>query len=190
MSDGGLLGHISKGPVHRRVDAYANSQQRQSFLTALQSTRDYLDILDRDAGLDPRSIQNLRRTWYSQDADGWWPWLQPIQPLIRQGLIETLELASRDPDTGATRNLPIDSYWLPVGDQVETIIAVSLQQQVIRLLLTPPPPGPPSTRQRTTPIPMWVVKNSGPQTVGNQTPEEVVVAVQGNIVTWRRKELP
>jgi len=188
MSDEGVLGHISKGPVHTRVDAHANSNQRQSLLAALQSTRDYLDILENDAGVSPRYIQYLRRTWYNQGAGGWWPWLQPLQPLVRQGLIEAIDLASRDPDTGAARNLPIDSYWMPVGDQVETIIAVSVQQQVIRLLLTPP--SPPPTRNRGTRVPIWVVKNSGPQTVGNQTVDEVVVAVQGNIVTWRRKEFP
>ena len=188
MAEEGTIGHISKGHVHRMVDTYANSNQRQSFLTALQSTRDYLDILGHDTGVDPRYIQNLRRTWYNPGADGWWPWLQPIQPLVRQGLIAAIELASRDPDTGAVRNLPIDSYWMPIGDQVETVIAVSMQQQVIRLLLTPP--SPPPTRNRNALQPIWTVKNSGPQTVGNQTLEEVVVAVQGNIVTWQRKEFP
>jgi hypothetical protein len=185
MGDEGSLGHISKGPVHTRIDAYANSNQRQSFLTALQSTRDYLDILENDAGVNPRYIQYLRRTWYSQGANGWWPWLQPIQPLVRQGLIQAIDLASRDPDTGAARTLPIDSYWMPGVNQVATLIAVSAQQ-VTRLLLTPE--SPPPTRNRSTRVPIWVVKNSGPQTVGNQTLEEIVVAVQGNIATWRRKE--
>ena len=93
MGDEGSLGHIVKGPVHTRVDIYANSVHRQSFLTALQSTRDYLDILEQDAQVEPRLIESLRRTWYNLSASGWWPWLQPIQPLIRQGLIQALELA-------------------------------------------------------------------------------------------------
>jgi hypothetical protein len=189
MGDEGSLGHIVKGPVHTQVDVYANSQQRQHFLTALQSTRDYLDILETDARVDLRLIEYLRRTWYNLSASGWWPWLQPIQPLIRQGLIQALELANRDPDTGEERTpfLPIESYWMPDGDQVETLIVVSTQQ-VTRILLTPP--SPPPFRYRGTPVPIWNVRRSGPQIVGNETLEEIVVAVKDDIVTWRRKEFP
>jgi hypothetical protein len=184
MSEG-ICAHIGKGIVHKMVDTYANSNQRQSFLAALQSTRDYLDILRNDVGVSAGQIRYLHDTWYNQGTGGWWPWLQPIQPIIRQGLIAAIDLASRNPDTGAARNFPIDSYWIPVGDQVETIVAVS-PQQVTRLLLTPP--SLPSTQNRNTRMPIWVVRNSGVQTMGNQTLEEVVVAMQGNIVTWRRKE--
>ena len=189
MGDEGSLGHIVKGPVHTQVDVYANSPQRPHFLTALQSTRDYLDILGTDAQVEPRLIEYLRRTWYNLSASGWWPWLQPIQPLIRRGLIQALELASRDPDTGEERKLPlpIESYWMPDGNQVETVIVVSAQQ-VTRILLTPP--SPPPMYRRNTPVAIWNVRRSGPQTVGNETLEEIVVAVYEDIATWRRKEFP
>ena len=121
-------------------------------------TIDYLEILQRHA---PRLTQfsppppfspvnlidYLHDAWYTpSDApepkqprirglNGFWPREHhPMEPVIRQGLIAAIELATE-------RNLPLDSYWIDTGDSVETIILCNAQQ-VTRIIMTPPSPPP------------------------------------------------
>jgi hypothetical protein len=193
MGDG-IQGHISKGPIHTKVDAVLNRQdqpggpfvRRAAFLAALMKAAtaiDYLALIESEANVDPADVNYLRATWYSTGPNGWWPALQPIYPILQQGLIKTIQEAGDQ--------LLIDSYWLPGlgASGVEVIVARS-PRQVTRLIVTPPSPG--SMRTRHTNVPMWVVKGrSGAQEhPGFATGDEVVEAVSGNVLTWRRRELP
>lgn len=190
MGDG-IKGHISKGPVHTKVDAALNRQdqpggpfvRRAAFLAALmkaQTAADYLALIKGEANVEQTHVDYLRNKWY--DAAGWWPALQPIYPILQQGLIKTIQEAGDQ--------LLIDSYWLPGlgATGVEVIVARS-PRQVTRLIITPPSQGPMSPRH--TPAPMWVVKGrTGAEQPGNVTDDEVVESVTANVVTWRRRELP
>lgn len=79
----------------------------------------------------------LQDSWFNE-ATGWWPAFQPIEPIyalgLIQGLRESLSVSSPQP-------LPIDSYWIIGHDKVELINLVS-KQQVTLLIATPTPPEP------------------------------------------------
>jgi hypothetical protein len=121
-------------------------------------TGDYLNILRRHAPQleevnDPllgpvRLLDYLHDAWYNPkdqpdkpfrfkrfDVNGFWPLEHhPTEPVIRQGLIAALELATE-------KQLPLDSYWVATGDRVETLVLCT-PQQITRLLMTPPGPAP------------------------------------------------
>jgi hypothetical protein len=152
-------GYLAKGAIHKKVDPLVggrnNLERRQALLTALKDwSRDYIQILMEYTGLTRAEADYLRKTWYNPRG-GWWPEHQPIEPIIRQSLITAIELA-------AERNLPLDSYWLAVGDQFQVIVACS-DHQVTRLILTPPAPEAAADRTRlTAEMAIWVIKHSAP----------------------------
>lgn len=191
MGDG-IVGHISKGPVHTKVDALVNHKdggrfdRRAAFLDALVNqahTSDlYLQILRTQADLAEKHSNYLRDTWYNTSTKEWWPSLQPIYPVLRQGLIKAVQEAGQD--------LLLDSYWAPcAGDNVIETLIVKSAVQVTRIIVTPVSPR--WLTARTTPAPMWVVKQktSAIEVVGHGPHDEVVEAAHGNVLTWRRREL-
>jgi hypothetical protein len=123
-------------------------------------TIDYLEILQRHAPqlaqFNPpphpkfpdtvNLLAYLHDAWYNPSDEpkprqpllglnGFWPREHhPTEPVIRQGLIAAIELATE-------RNLPLDSYWMNTSDRVETIILCNAQQ-VTRIIMTPPGPPP------------------------------------------------
>ena len=192
MGDG-IVGHISKGPIHAKVDALVNHRdakgqfdQRATFLDALinraNTPEDYLRILQTQAHVTPDEASYLGLRWYNTGKDGFFPQVQPIYGVIRQGLIKALQEAGQ--------HLALDSYWVAVaGDSVFETIVVKSAVQVTRLIVTPISPRTPRTRSK--PAPMWVVKRktSASEVRGFGPDDEVVESVQGDVVTWQRLEL-
>jgi hypothetical protein len=188
MSEG-VLGHISKGIIHQKVDALVNEKntagqfhKRGAFLAAVKTAatpQAYLTILRNQAGVTQLESIYLRDTWYEEGVEGFWPWLQPIYDILHRGLVKALEEAGQ--------NLPLDSYWVPAGDQVEVVVARSAQQ-VTRIILTPP--SPPPTMNRPTKVPLWVVRRGSAQdAVGRETFGEIVETVDGTVITAQVKEM-
>ncbi len=175
--EGGIYSKISKGPVHVAMDEQLNHRdarghfdRRAIILAALKdSTQDYIGIVKDLFNVPDKHANYLARYWYdanweSPDSPCWWKDVQPIEPIVRQSLIDAIELANE-------ANVPIDSYWMPGGDQCEVLITRS-QAQLTRLLLTPATPLPPKNWQAyyTALADIWVVKRGEPE------PWEVTVA--------------
>ena len=191
MGDG-IVGHISKGPVHKKVDDYVNHKdsggqfdKRAGFLNKLLTNAgtptQYLLILKNDVGLTQAEVNYLDAVWYGAGAN--WPNLQPIYPVLLQGLIKALQ------EAGST--LLLDSYWMPVGGpQILAVLTAKSAVQVTRIIVTPPSHIP--TMPRTQDAPMWAVTKQPhpPVQVGDTTTDAIVERVQSNIVTWRRREFP
>ncbi len=71
-----------------------------------------------------QEADHIRRHWFNDpngdgsndlNGPGWWRGdLQPIEPLIRHGLITAIEVAVREPGAAVDRNppLPIVFYWM------------------------------------------------------------------------------
>jgi hypothetical protein len=208
MMGEGMFLHIAKGSVHKKVDATLNHKgaggmfdKRDDFLTALEQADDadaYLALLQTrplmTELLTEAEANYLRDTWYNDEGRqttlgrGWWPWLQPIYPILKAGLIKAIQAAKTPPR-------PIDSYWLVGSDQVEVIVtALPGAQQVLRLIVTPPGLAP--TQERRNPINIWSIRRSRGWDAGNTTLEEIVEAVfplprpplRGDIVIFQHKE--
>ncbi len=182
----GVFGNIVKGPVHQLVDTVVNDPARRAAfldgLNAAGSADQYCDLLVR-FGLTSAQATYLRTWWYNQGPLGFWPWLQPVYPILRRSLIKAIEVANEDPA------LPLDSYWSPGGTQVHVFVTRS-EHQVTRIILTPPTPPPTIVRQRDAP--MWVVRRGSPSLkVGDATGparDEVVESLDGNVITWRMRD--
>src|SRR5262245_53836423 len=191
MGDG-ITGQITKGPVHKKVDDYVNHKDsggnfdnRNGFLNKLLNNAgtpaQYLTILKNDVGLTQAEVNYLDTVWYGTPPGVNWPNLQPIYPVLLQGLIKALQ------EAGTT--LPLDSYWMPVGGPpMLTVVTMKSAAQVTRIIVTPPSHAP--TMPRTQDAPMWAFTKqpNPPVQVGDTTTDSIVERVQSNIVMWRRRE--
>ncbi|ETW96084.1 MAG: hypothetical protein ETSY2_47055 [Candidatus Entotheonella gemina] len=178
MADNGIPANISKGPGHVAIDAELNYQEdgkyvrRPAIRAALENSgNSYIDLLRSVFKVPERIIEYVETHWYPEDITAppvWWKDKQPIEPLFRQSLIEAIDLAG---------DLPIDSYWMPIGSRnvdwrnvplgiyrpdeypFEIIMAKS-EKQLTRLIVTPPTPRPQNVEARyTEPADIWVVKS-------------------------------
>ncbi len=176
---GSIPGNISKGPGHIAIDNQLNYQEDGHFVrrprireALANPDNDYVDLLRTLFHVPEEIVQYVAYYWYNPDITGpqvWWKDKQPVVPIIRQSLIEAIDLAD---------NLPIDSYWMPIGHRnvdrtyvplgiyrpdeypFEVIMAKS-DTQLTRLILTPPIPRPRDAEERfTEPPDIWVVKAS------------------------------
>lgn len=192
-----IQGNITKGPVLYYLDQLSRSDASLSrlgmlleALEQLQPTyRGLMDVFQQHLfpDYDPARLEALnnylRRYWFDE-AQGWWRSQQPIEPVFCQGLIKALQEAINNPITIAVEDpaqgkrqkaLPIDSYWLVVGERFEMTICRSLQQ-VTLLILTPPPPNPrPGIWDQDTPV--WVVRRDTTAAAPDQAGQSAVGAV-------------
>ncbi len=153
-------GHMSKGRIQQKIDEIANGPLRQDFLNALRGQwkgGDWIQFL-AEYDLPPERADYLRNRWLQ-----YWPQCPPAEPIFRQGLIEAIELASRDPGTQQARYLPLDSYWIAVGDPELAnhfeVLVTHNAQQVSFIVLTPQSPAPSMPPERLPKMaPILVVK--------------------------------
>jgi hypothetical protein len=181
---------ILKNPVLQRLDELCRDPLKRDALLAdlKDASQDYVDILVKHGGAKDYEAEHLRHHWYHRDG-GWWG-DEPTAAIVRQGLIHAIELATRDPETGAKRAqaLTIDSYWVLLGNQFAVIVTCS-DTQVTRLVVAPGPPLDPAA-QLPDKAPIWVIKrSSGAEKPGDERTGEVVEHVEekSEVVTVRSK---
>ena len=183
---------ILKVPVFKRLDDLCRDPlKREALLADLKDwTQDYVDILVKHRAAKDYEAEHLRAHLYNKQT-GWWR-DEPIEAIMRQGLIQAIELATRDPETWEKRAQPlnIDSYWVFASNQFAVIVTCS-DTQVTRLLLTPNPPLDPRA-QLPAKAPIWVVKRGIGVAQGQESPGEVVEHVdeKNEVATVRVKAFP
>ena len=94
--------------------------------------------------------KHLRDDWFDQ-VNGWWPALQPIEPIMKRGLIEALELVQLGGIGNTGR--PLDTYWMCAGSEFEVYVTegsttLAKSRQITMIVSTPPPPTGPVTNAR------------------------------------------
>ncbi len=90
--------------------------------------------------------QHLQTHWFNAET-GWWSAekLQPIEPIIREGLIAAFDVALKNYDDAArprrAKPLPIAMMWECRGNEVHVFVSWT-KHQVSAIIHTPPPPAP------------------------------------------------
>jgi hypothetical protein len=164
---GGMPVDICKVSILKRVDELSrNPAKRDAFLASLEDrTKDLATILVEHQALQRGDEeQHYRNHWFNENGQGWWRNTehQPaIQNILREGLLQAFQEAK-------AHNVPVDSYWICMGNQFAMYITRS-SQQVTRIILTPSIPAELMAAVQAAaarespggPAPIWVVNRGG-----------------------------
>lgn len=163
---------IAKGPILSYFDRVMNNSGKppgdvaKSLKTALEtSTGTPLDqILGTEFSIPSTHVylDHLDDHWFDPYT-GWWASQQPIDPIIRQGLIEVCDLVIHASQENPPRVLPIDTYWICAEGPVEVWICMPKTHLTVHIV-TPPIYARP-TPAATMAEPIYMVRRAGP-TVG------------------------
>ena len=176
-SDAGISSNVSKGPGHIAIDAQLNYQEhgqyvRRPDIRAALANPDnkYVDLMRSLFHVPEPVVRYVAYHWIPDDITQphvWWRDKQPIEPLLRNSTIEAIDLAG---------DLPIDTYWMPIGsrnvdrryvpdgiynpaDYPFEVIMTKSEHQLTRVFLTPPIPTNPNAREQyTEPSDIWVMR--------------------------------
>jgi hypothetical protein len=159
-------GNISKGEILAKFDEYINgpnnsheAKDRKAKATEVKSKLTRGDelisiIVNSEISLGQDQLDHLGRDWLDKALSGgaksgWWQYLQPLDPVFRQGFIESAEAVEA---TG----YHVDHYWVSAGHSVEMWVCQGAAQ-ITTLIATPTPPGGlgPVTTEHD---PIWIVR--------------------------------
>lgn len=132
-----MPGFIAKSTIFEKIDAYINESPAARGATARQALTDSTlnDLLkvaeELGIELEPHEEQHLQQHWFDA-ASGWWQSSQPVEPIVRRGLLEAVKLV-------AEKGVPIDCYWACASGEghFETWVLES-DAQVTLVVATPP----------------------------------------------------
>ncbi len=146
---GPMPGHLSKGTILAKLDEVLEKpgdSRRAELLQRLEArnpdrtwTEPVVEVLEDVLGLDRGEVAHLRNHWFDE-RKGWWSTQQPIDIIVRLGLIHVIQLA--DAVIGShkgTEPRPVDCYWM-CGTRDVTVSACVSPAQVTAIILTPAPP--------------------------------------------------
>jgi hypothetical protein len=139
-----MAGPILKGGFMRKLDLALNdTAKREQFRSRLAEKRGdgswnegVLEIAADVMGLSSVEQDHVQRHWFDP-LKSWWPRHQPIDVVVRLGVIQLIELANERGPDGRTRS--VDCYWITGVDTVQLSALVSATQ-VTGILITPSRP--------------------------------------------------
>jgi hypothetical protein len=85
-------------------------------------------------------VRQYLKTYWFDEATGWWPHFQPVSAIYANGLLKTLNASLQG---SQPQPIPIESYWFIGHTNVELVTLVN-ERQVTILIATPPPGVAPS----------------------------------------------
>jgi len=142
----GVPGIVSKGRIIRALDAVLGDRAKRAELhdrlTKKAPNDEYAESLVEIASdsslfdLTRGEIRHLEQDWFALQGS-YWPRHQPTEIVVRLGLAQAIEVASRA--GSEQRDWPMDCYWVCTGDMFE-VTACAGPGQITVMLLTPPPP--------------------------------------------------
>lgn len=141
-----MPGHVSKGRTLAKLDKALNVEAtRKEFFERISARtpdgrwkEDLVDVGVDLVGLDRDEAEHLRHHWFDARS-GWWLPHQPLEIVVRHGLIRAIELAGRKRGGGDPKWRDLDFYWVCGISTVEVTSCVS-DAQVTTVVITPGPP--------------------------------------------------
>ncbi|MFI5316447.1 MAG: hypothetical protein ACHQ6T_12160 [Myxococcota bacterium] len=133
-----MPGYVGKGDILRKLDAVLNdATKRGQALTRLRAKKpdgswneEVIDIAASLLPLTPDERQHLADHWFDE-YKGWWPRQQPVDIILRLGLIQAIGLATRTPSVAR-----FDCYWV-CGIEDFQLVSCVAPGQVTVMILTP-----------------------------------------------------
>ena len=138
---GPMVGNVSKGSFMRKLDILLNaSATREKFLDRFRAKNSdgtwkeaVLDVAADMMPLGAEERSHIAAHWFSP-FQSWWPKQQPVDIIVRLGVIQAIELVKYP---GAdVRGRLMDCYWVSGADDVR-ITALLSPAQVTVVLFTP-----------------------------------------------------
>jgi hypothetical protein len=141
-----MPGYITKGYILKKLDeALADKTQagkRERFLTGI-SAKDatnkwkhtLVEVAKPLLPLREQDVEHLEKHWFGHY--GWWPTQQPVEIVLRHGLIQAINLAGTSSDGDHQKD--ISCYWV-CGVSDFQVISLVTDVQVTVQILTPAPP--------------------------------------------------
>lgn len=166
---------IAKAPFLRRID-FASRNRAAYDLNQLskdldpQAGNNLVDV-GKNYGWIRAGAEELhfRNDWFNETGQGWWQQAQPIEPIIRTGLLKVVELFEQ-------YDKPIDSWWqclTPTTSGTVSVFTMVSDRQITVLFNTPAPPSGGAVAQVVfvqTPV-VWITDRRGSRTAGSQVPD-------------------
>jgi len=136
-----MPGSVGKGAIFGKLDQLLNDPARRTQFSSRirakdshgQWSEELLDVGAAMLPLTPAEKRHIQEHWFDEYGS-WWPADQPVDIVIRLGLIQAIGLATRTPQA-----LRFDCYWVCGVEHVELVSCVSAGQITI-LFLTPNAP--------------------------------------------------
>ncbi len=138
---GPMVGNVSKGSFMRKLDLVLNANAtREKFLDRFKAKKPdgtwketVLDVTAEMLPLDAEERNHIARHWFDPYLS-WWPKQQPVDIIVRLGVIQAIELVKYP---GAdVRGRTMDCYWVGGAEDVR-ITALLSPAQVTVMLFTP-----------------------------------------------------
>lgn len=142
-----MLDIVVQAPILQRFQKFFQAPPQVTTLNAivadLRGSKNLVN-LGKQHGfiLTPLEERHVRHDWLNESGTGWWKHAQPIEPILRAGLVKAFEMA-RD------LKLPVAAYWICASSRKGGPFALKIgasQWQVTVSILSPPPEGPPPSR--------------------------------------------
>ena len=126
MGAGGMPEGMSKGTILKKLDnRYSDVtintlMMRKAALqtpgvdlcTAVQNMKDN----NGQSVLTQKEIDHICDDWFNRKGTGWWKDIQPIEPILREGMIAAIDAAlvdyNQNPPAPRKDPLPIVFYWM------------------------------------------------------------------------------
>jgi hypothetical protein len=128
---------ITRGPWVSELDRRFGGASEQ-FLPNYEEALRLLEAQDQHTMTDlaaervgPDAASHFGDDWLGS----WWPQAQPIEPILRRGLIEAMK-------KGLAARLPLSALWIQATDSEFEIGISQSATQITLLFITPPAPSP------------------------------------------------